>query len=220
MTKNWKQITAEKKIKFFFWSKTAIYLSLGLHNERPSYRRSLQLSKEDMQYFKTWTLKKSFYFCGSLLPSWIRIQIRIPNPDPDPQPWNFDRLLFQSTSQMNASSRIRPGSRGQKGTGSGSATLAGCSLLRVEGFSCIPDISKFYFFPSVLVIKTLDPDQDSLEMLDPDPFPHFCFLDLYWSLSVSYLIYFFLPSFRHRRFTGWSGCPRRCTRGGTRGVPG
>jgi hypothetical protein len=27
-------------------------------------------------------LKKIFYFCGSFLPSWIRI--RIPNPDPDP----------------------------------------------------------------------------------------------------------------------------------------
>jgi hypothetical protein len=27
-------------------------------------------------------IKNFFYFCGSLLPSWIRI--RIPNPDPDP----------------------------------------------------------------------------------------------------------------------------------------
>jgi hypothetical protein len=26
-----------------------------------------------------------FYFCGSFLPSWIRIRIRIPNTDPDPQ---------------------------------------------------------------------------------------------------------------------------------------
>ncbi len=31
MTKNLKKITAEKKINFFFKSKTAIYLSLGLH---------------------------------------------------------------------------------------------------------------------------------------------------------------------------------------------
>ncbi len=29
MTKNWKKITAEKKNLIFFWSKTAIYLSLG-----------------------------------------------------------------------------------------------------------------------------------------------------------------------------------------------
>ncbi len=25
-----------------------------------------------------------FYFCGTFLPSWIRIRIRIPNTDPDP----------------------------------------------------------------------------------------------------------------------------------------
>jgi hypothetical protein len=49
-----KKITAEKKIKFFFEQKTTIYLSLGLHKERPSYRRSLQLSNETIQHFKTW----------------------------------------------------------------------------------------------------------------------------------------------------------------------
>ncbi len=68
-------------ICIFFGSKTTICLSLNLHKERPSYR-SLQLSKEAIQHFKTWTLKKKFYFCGSFLPSWFRI--RIPNPDPDP----------------------------------------------------------------------------------------------------------------------------------------
>ena len=39
---------------FFFWSKTVIYLSLGLHKGRPSYRRSLHLLKENIQHFKTW----------------------------------------------------------------------------------------------------------------------------------------------------------------------
>ncbi len=72
--------TAEKKK--IFLSKTTIYLSLGLHKESPSYRRSLQLSKEAIQHFKTWTFQKNFYFCGSFLPSWIRI--RIPNTDQDP----------------------------------------------------------------------------------------------------------------------------------------
>ncbi len=38
----------------FFWSKTTIYLSLGLHKERPSYKRSLQLSKGNNQHFRTW----------------------------------------------------------------------------------------------------------------------------------------------------------------------
>ncbi len=48
-----KKITAEKKIKFFFLSKTAIYLSLDLHKVCPSYRKSLQLTKEAIQHFKT-----------------------------------------------------------------------------------------------------------------------------------------------------------------------
>jgi hypothetical protein len=47
-----KKITAEKKFNVF-GSKTTIYLSLGLRKERPSYRRSLQLSKEAIQHFKT-----------------------------------------------------------------------------------------------------------------------------------------------------------------------
>jgi hypothetical protein len=38
----------------FFGSKIAIYLSLGLHRERPCYRSSLQLSKENIQHFKTY----------------------------------------------------------------------------------------------------------------------------------------------------------------------
>ncbi len=46
MTKNWKKNTAENFFYIFFWSKTAIYLSLGLHKVCPSYRRSLQFSKE------------------------------------------------------------------------------------------------------------------------------------------------------------------------------
>jgi hypothetical protein len=52
MTKNWKKFTAEKK-NIYFGPKTKIYLSLGLHKGRPSYKRSLQLSKENIQHFKT-----------------------------------------------------------------------------------------------------------------------------------------------------------------------
>ena len=43
-----------KKNYIFFGSKTAIYLSLGLHKVCPGYRRSLQLTKEAIQHFKTW----------------------------------------------------------------------------------------------------------------------------------------------------------------------
>ncbi len=69
---------------------------------------------------------------------------------------------------------------------------AGCSLSRAQGFSCSLDvlfeglgISKLqflikkalkinfllYFFSHFLVIKTLDPDLDSHQMLDPYPDP-------------------------------------------------
>jgi hypothetical protein len=69
-------------MKFFFGSKTTIDLSLGFFKGRPNYRRSLQLSKENIQHFKTLNFLIFFYFYGSFLPSWIRI--RIPNTDPDP----------------------------------------------------------------------------------------------------------------------------------------
>ncbi len=64
-----------KQFMISFWSKTAFCLSLGLHKGRLIYRRSLQPSKEKIQHFKTWNLLSFFYFCGSLLPSWIRIRI-------------------------------------------------------------------------------------------------------------------------------------------------
>ncbi len=70
----------EKKLQlkiflFFFWSKTAIYLSLGLHKVCPSYRRSLQLSKEAIQHFKTWTYTN---FCLLL---WVIFTLLDPDPD-------------------------------------------------------------------------------------------------------------------------------------------
>jgi hypothetical protein len=44
-----KKYTAEKN---YFFSKIVMYLSLGLLNGHPSYRRSLQPSKENIQHFK------------------------------------------------------------------------------------------------------------------------------------------------------------------------
>jgi hypothetical protein len=43
--KNEKKFTAENKTYIFWDKKTTVYLSLGLHKGRPSYRRSLQPSK-------------------------------------------------------------------------------------------------------------------------------------------------------------------------------
>ncbi len=55
----------------FSWSKIAIYLSLCLHKGRPSYRRSLQPSKENIHHFKRRKFCPSFYFLGHFL---IRIR--------------------------------------------------------------------------------------------------------------------------------------------------
>ncbi len=69
-----------KKLDIFL-SMIAIYLSLDLHKGRPSYRKNLQPSKD--QLFKTWNFLTSFIF----------VLIRIPNPDPpnwlnpDPKHW-------------------------------------------------------------------------------------------------------------------------------------
>ncbi len=91
MTKNLKKNCSWKFFFYFFGSKATIYLSLGLNKERPSYWRSLQLSKEAIQHLKTWSFFIFFYFCGSFLPSWIRIRI----PDPDPQPWLPYFIIFR-----------------------------------------------------------------------------------------------------------------------------
>ncbi len=44
----------------FFLIENYDYLSLGFHKGRPSYRRSLQLSKENIQHFKTWKKFQNF----------------------------------------------------------------------------------------------------------------------------------------------------------------
>ncbi len=74
-----------------FGSKTTIYLSLDLHKGRPSYRRSLQLSKENIQHSSTskHDVLKFLCICGSYCSPGsgsgsgfrIRIRIRIHCPD-------------------------------------------------------------------------------------------------------------------------------------------
>jgi hypothetical protein len=81
----------------FLWSKTAIYLSLGLHKVCPSYRRRLQLSKEAIQHFKTRTFTHFFLLL------WVIFALLPTDPiesgsNPDPQPWLFYILCFILTS--------------------------------------------------------------------------------------------------------------------------
>ncbi len=73
MTKMWQKIPLKKEF-IFFWLKIAIYFALCLHKGRPSCRRSLQPSKENIQHFKKLNLFTFFNFCELVLPSWIRIQ--------------------------------------------------------------------------------------------------------------------------------------------------
>ncbi len=142
MTKNCKKITAEK----FFFS----FKNCNLPIPRP-FIKYVQVIEEAFSSQKrpsnTSKHELFFYFCGSFLPSWIRI--RIPNPDPqarlNPDPiririrnpgldcwrkkfgpifkelWNF--LCKKIVIKLSKIWFWDPGSRGQKGPGSGSATL-------------------------------------------------------------------------------------------------
>jgi hypothetical protein len=54
-TKNFrKKLTTEKKN--IFWIKNCYLLTLGLHEGNPSYKRSLQPSKENIQSFKKYII--------------------------------------------------------------------------------------------------------------------------------------------------------------------
>ncbi len=119
MTKNWKKITAE--IFFFFWSKTAIYLSLGLHKVCPSYRRSLQLSKESIQHFKTWT------FTNIFLLLWVIFALL----DPDPVSEYGSGSGSTDPIEYGSGSRIRihnPGQRCGSAPKCHGSPNTGCSL--------------------------------------------------------------------------------------------
>ncbi len=104
MTRNWKKLTAEKKNIKFFWSKTTIYLALGLHIKNvqvteeafSSQKRPSNTSKHEL-------LKFFYYFCGSFLPSWMRIHwpdwIRIRNPA-------YDEEVAGRVGQAGAQPRV------------------------------------------------------------------------------------------------------------------
>ncbi len=74
MTKNWKKFIAEKKNL----DQNYIYLSLCLYKGRPSFRKSLQLSKETSSTSQQEILNFFSTFGG---PFWPGIRIRNPWPD-------------------------------------------------------------------------------------------------------------------------------------------
>jgi hypothetical protein len=71
---------SRKKIYFFF-DQTAIYLSLGLYKNMSRLQKKPPAHKRGHPTLQNMNF---FYFCGSFLPSWIRIRIQITDPDPDP----------------------------------------------------------------------------------------------------------------------------------------
>ncbi len=155
MTKNWKKITAEKFF-FLFFTKTAIYLSLGLHKVCPSYRRSLQLSKEAIQHFKTWTFT---HFCLLL---WVIFALLDPDPDSE--------YGFRIRIRIHRPDWIRIQS------GSGSTTLIQIRLI----FLMRTRILVFYADPDSFLHTSPDPLQSerpwwasTVFYFDPDPVFHF-----------------------------------------------
>jgi hypothetical protein len=86
---NWKK-------KKFFGSKTTIYLSLDFRKGRPSYRRSLQPSKENIQHLiKNMKFLNFFLLLGKFCPpvsgsgcGSTYLHESGSNPDPDPKHWH------------------------------------------------------------------------------------------------------------------------------------
>jgi hypothetical protein len=92
-----KKNTAEKKLNFLDQKLQFTYPWASIKNAKvteevfSTQKRPSNTSKHE--------LKKFFYFCGSFLPSWIRIPNPDPdpltrlNPDPDPQPCIVVKLV-------------------------------------------------------------------------------------------------------------------------------
>ncbi len=99
--KLWKNVQLKK---YFCWSKIAIYLSLGHYKGRPSYRRSLQPSKENI---RSDTSKHEISKFFAIIVG--HFALLDPNPDTDPLTWlNQDpiRLRIRNTGKYIQIPRI------------------------------------------------------------------------------------------------------------------
>ncbi len=78
----WPKIEKIHCLKFnFYFSKIAIYLSLGLHKGRPSYRKSLQPSREH-------PILKNMKILDFFLFLWVIFALLDPDPDPQFECWS------------------------------------------------------------------------------------------------------------------------------------
>jgi hypothetical protein len=105
MTKNLRKKIQLNLKKNLFVIKIAIYLSLYLHKGHPSYRRSLQPSKKNIQHFKQFKYSNELFsifeghFCppGSEFGSGSRVPLN-PDPGKDPRPQNHIKHSLNSGS--------------------------------------------------------------------------------------------------------------------------
>ncbi len=123
MNKKWRKNTKKYSwnfFYFFFWSKTAISLFLGLHIGRPSYRPTT----ENIQHFKKWNLLTFFCFVGNFCPpvsgSGLRIRIRIRIQGSH---WIRIRIRIQGSHWIRIRIQLPHWIRIQYGSGDGSKTL-------------------------------------------------------------------------------------------------
>ncbi len=85
-----KKFPADKKKLFLVWWKTTINLTLSLTLGRPSYTRSLQLLKENIQHFKKRNLLIFFLLLGVIFV--------LLDPDPDSEHGSVSTNLIESSS--------------------------------------------------------------------------------------------------------------------------
>ncbi len=83
MTKNWRN---------FFIKNFNCNLSLGLHKGRPSYRRSLPPSKENIQHFKKLNLLTFLFLC-------VMFSFLEPDPDSESRSGSRDPIESGSTTE-------------------------------------------------------------------------------------------------------------------------
>ncbi len=110
----------------FLWSKIAIYLSLGLRKGRPSHRRGLQPSKENIQYLNFFP----FFYQNHWVSMWIWIRNQ-----------GYGSVSGSAWIRINlscgsGSSRAKMTHKNRKKARIFMFSCTGCSLLRAEGFFC------------------------------------------------------------------------------------
>ncbi len=132
-----KQITVEKNFDIFL-IKIAIYLSLGLCKGSPSYRRSLQHTKENIQHCITWN------FLFFILFLWVIFALL--DPDSDQSPWTW----------LNPDPPTWSGS-GSETLGTGSVHTKADPYWTVSLFDMIKTMScALFVFSSLFVVCIVD----------------------------------------------------------------